>query len=292
MVEFETQVYHKEGTSIIGAEVIVIAETGERIDTLQIVSQTDFDELMERLGSLTEEFISFDDESPLAGMSIDEVLANSPQIAIINASQLGGRYASDYSLVGHKHTLSNITDAYNTDLSVSNMSPTVGAEITVTVTVTKTSNQPATNKPVVIFLNGASWKSGVTDENGVFSTTYTVENDNPFVLKTEQEKLVVQPQYKWTDITVPVGTLKVNPKLRLAEYYVNTTMNLTKGEYHFLNRENAIIPSGYRPARYQRVYASNEGYTHAGMKTNGTVWVRTNASTGSRNVSPVFLYRY
>ena len=43
MVEFETQVYRKEGGSIVGAEVIVIGEDGENIGSIVITSKTEYD---------------------------------------------------------------------------------------------------------------------------------------------------------------------------------------------------------------------------------------------------------
>lgn len=103
MVEFETQVYYKDGGSIVGAEVIVIGEAGEPISSLKITSQTEYDNLVSQLNNLSSNFVSFSENSAISGMSIEEILANTADTVNINAVTLGGLQSDRYSKIDHIH---------------------------------------------------------------------------------------------------------------------------------------------------------------------------------------------
>ena len=293
MVQFETQVYHKEGTDIVGAEVIVIAESGERIGTLQITSKTEFDELVAQLNNLTEEFISFDENSELAGMTIDDVLANTDGDININASKLGGYTANQYSRTNHTHNTSDISNLYNVDISSSNQNPNVDDSITLTVKVTNMSNQPVGSKNIVIYKNGSSWKTGTTNSSGIFTTNYTIESDADIVFKVENEKLIVSPKPYWATISTSIGTLLVCEKLRLADYFLSASVNLTADTKKYLNSNNAVIPSSYRPLHINREFAHDDLNSPKllGVDADGKVWAKS-SNGGTFGLTGYFMWHY
>ncbi len=248
MTKFETQVYHKEQDDLIGVEVLVKDEDGESIDSLQITSKTDFDNLMEEIDELPENFISFDENSELRGMTLDEVLANENNNIPINALTLGGSTANQYSKTDHAHVKASITDLYNVDISSSSQNPDVGDTITLTVKLTNMSAQPAGGKNIVIYKNGSSWKSGTTNGSGIFTTTYVVDSDDPIIFKVDNQKLIVAPNPYWKEISVSKGTLKVCEKLRLACYGLELeNISLTANVTYAVNNQEQIIPSQFVP---------------------------------------------
>lgn len=116
MVNFEAKVYRKAADGLCGVKVLVYDDLGEYIDSIQITNKLEFDELVARLDNLDETFVSFDDESSLSGLTIDEILTNSSESITINATTLSGLNADDFSKPGHNHN-----DLYFTETEVTNL---------------------------------------------------------------------------------------------------------------------------------------------------------------------------
>lgn len=294
MTKFETQVYHKEQDDLIGVEVLVKDEDGESIDSLQITSKTDFDNLMEEIDELPENFISFDENSELRGMTLDDVLSNENNNVPINALTLGGYTANQYSKTDHTHVKASITDLYNVDISSSSQNPDVGDTITLTVKLTNMSAQPAGGKNIVIYKNGSSWKSGTTNGSGIFTTTYVVDSDDPIIFKVDNQKLIVAPNPYWKQITVPVGTLKVCEKLRLASYELELeNVSLTENVTYAVNNQEQIIPSQFVPAVsiIRPCHTSMRYPKSMRLADSGRVFVYS-SSTGTSWVTGYFVWHY
>ena len=93
MVEFKTRVYHEENNKIIGAEVVVYSEEGDKIGNIQITSKKDFDDLISRIDGFDDMFVAKSD------------LQNSVNKLTINAATLDGYSSPDFALRNHSHNL-------------------------------------------------------------------------------------------------------------------------------------------------------------------------------------------
>ena len=210
MTSFETEVYNRSEDNVIGARVIVVADNGQTIDSIQVTNKTQFDELKNKLNTLNEDYIQFDEDSPLAGKSIDDILANTAEDAIINATKLGGFVSDSFAKAGHKHVKSEITDLYNYDISCSKYNLNLGSldnsdkQATVTVKVTNTNNSPVNNHQVLIYKNGSLWKTGRTNSNGQYTATYTAETEGIVTFQVNNQKVQCNVTYDtgWLDLTL------------------------------------------------------------------------------------------
>lgn len=176
MVNFETEIYHRQEDDVIGMKVMVIADSGQTIDSIHCINETDFLELESRLDTLNEEYVQFDEDSTLKGTTIDEILANASEIVTINATRLNGLQSDDFAKTNHTHLKQSITNLYDYNISLSKYNLDTEDSITVTVNVTDMNGSPINNHDVIIYKNGTFWKSGKTNINGTFSTNYTTDS--------------------------------------------------------------------------------------------------------------------
>lgn len=93
MVDFKTKVYYEDNDQVIGAEVIVYSEEGDRIGSIQITSKKDFDDLIDRINGFDDVFVGKSDlENLVSQLSID-------------AATLDGYSSPDFALRDHSHNL-------------------------------------------------------------------------------------------------------------------------------------------------------------------------------------------
>ena len=209
MTSFETEIYNRETDNVIGARVIVSADNGQTIDSIQVTNKTQFDELKGRLDTLNEDYTQFDEDSDLAGLTIDEILTNTDEVAKINATTLNGFKSDSFSKSGHTHLKKSITDLYNYDITASNYNMNLGSssnsdkQSTISVKVTNMNNSPVSNHQVILYKNGVLWKTGNTNINGVFSSVYTAETEGIVTFQVNNQKVQCNVKYDtgWVDIT-------------------------------------------------------------------------------------------
>ena len=104
MVTFQTaEIYNEDQDNIIGVKVKVSADNGQVIDEIQVTNKTELDELKAKLDSLGDDYVKFDDESQLSGMTIEQILTNISETININATELGGIQSDGYSKANHTH---------------------------------------------------------------------------------------------------------------------------------------------------------------------------------------------
>lgn len=209
MTSFETEVYNREDDNVIGARVIVVADNGQTIDSIQVTNKTQFDELKAKLDTLNEDYTQFDENSSLAGLTIDEILANTDEVATINATTLGGIQSDGFAKASHTHLKKSITDLYNYDITASNYNMNRGSDIlpdkqsTISVKVTNMNNTPVSGHQVIIYKNGTLWKTGTTNNQGIFSSVYTAETEGIVTFQVNNQKVQCNVKYDtgWVEIT-------------------------------------------------------------------------------------------
>lgn len=235
MVRFETQVYQREGNSIVGAEVIVLSDAGDRIRSIIITDETDYNELVERIEGLSEECVTFNDGSSLAGETIETILANLTESTTINATQLGGFQSDQYTKVGHTHTKNAITNLYNYDLSISDYNPNINSEVTITVKVTKQNNSSVPNTNIILKKDGETWKTGTTNSNGVYTAKFTPTEVGLVTFAVQNQKVQLLAKDTWKTIYSGNNIILQNKEDKVRLFYDNSSPTSLTGSWKDLH---------------------------------------------------------
>lgn len=91
MVEFKSKIYYEEDNQIIGAEITVYSEEGDRIDSIKVTNEEDYNSLVNQLQTLSEDFVSIDNlQSEINKLNID-------------ANTLKGSSPADFARHDHTH---------------------------------------------------------------------------------------------------------------------------------------------------------------------------------------------
>ena len=293
MVSFETEVYNKQEEDIIGVKVIVVADNGQTIESIRCVNEDDFNDLKAELDVLDEEYVKFSDGSSLAGSTIEQILANATETATINATALGGFQSDAFSKTNHTHVKSAITDLYTYDLTLSSYTAQKGDQITITTTVLKSNNSPVNKHSVILYKNGTLWKTGKTNSQGVFTTTYTADTGGlvTFQVNTTKAQCFVNA---WEQVSITPGqmTFHVNESLRLAELKVtntNAAFRPVDSSPHYPN----AIPEQYRPPN--QIFSLTY-YTKGRIEvdSSGSIYFTTseNSTQSGKNASCTLIWHY
>lgn len=96
MVTFKTKVYKVEEEDVIGAEVTIYSEAGDKIKEIYITSAEALNELENRLTDL--------ENRPVNQQQVTEIINN----LAVNATTLEGQPASDFAASGHTHNYAPI----------------------------------------------------------------------------------------------------------------------------------------------------------------------------------------
>ena len=128
---------------------------------------------------------------------------------------------ADISDFSHSHSKSEITDEYIYDLSLSNYNPNVAKSQSITLTV-KVSTQrgiPVNNSDVIVYKNGELYRTGKTNSNGLFTTTFTPVNEGLTSFTVNNHVIQCNCIYDtgWVDITTFQSAIFRNdtPKLQV-----------------------------------------------------------------------------
>lgn len=264
MTNFETEVYNREDGNVIGARVIVSANDGQTIDSIQVTNKTQFDELKSKLDTLNEDYVQFEDGSDLKGSSLDTILQNSNEQVNINATNLNGFQSDSFAKTNHAHKKANISDLYNYDISLGSYNLEPNGSCIVTVTVTNASNTPVKNHEVIIYKNNQSWRTGKTNQNGIYSTTFLAESSGrgivTFAVNNQKVQCNIRDDTGWIDLPLNTAIVKEYSEGRRPKYRVigkvveirgavtpkkKITFDESKG-----NNVVAYIPQQYAPAHY------------------------------------------
>lgn len=198
---FKTEVYEREGNSIIGAEVIVYSGEEEITDII-LVNKTDLDELEERLDNLGVEYVKFSPESDIAGQSIETILENVNENVVINATALNGLQSDRFAKVSHQHTVNDLTNLLNYEISCDKYNMKLGETLTVTVKVTK-ANGASAGARNIIFNNNGALQTVRTNNNGIYTINITPQEGGMYTFGVSNQKiqvLVTPLKEEWTMI--------------------------------------------------------------------------------------------
>lgn len=97
MVTFKCNIYNEEDETgkIIGAEIIIYNSSNDNIATIEIVDAEKLAELEAKLDALDSTYLTYDE--------VMEILANSSETNIINATLLNGFASDDFAKKNHTH---------------------------------------------------------------------------------------------------------------------------------------------------------------------------------------------
>lgn len=173
MVDFKTRIFNEDDGQIIGAEVLVYSDNGNKIGTIDIADATTLNELKQQLQLI--------DETYFTEERLKSILANQYEDTSINATKLNGFVSSEfakvsqlnnYALSNHTHVKANITNLYDYGITATNYNPNIDTDINIIVTVRDSRGNLAIGQPVEILKNNESWKIGTTNSLGQFVATY------------------------------------------------------------------------------------------------------------------------
>lgn len=92
MVDYKSKIYTEEEGHIQGIEITIFSEEGDKIKTLQVVTEEDYNNLQEQLKDLGEVYVKFS--------NLEDALTT----VTVNANTFEGLSVSSFSKVGHNHT--------------------------------------------------------------------------------------------------------------------------------------------------------------------------------------------
>lgn len=229
MVTFKANVYHEDNDNLIGAEVIVY--DGETpIDSICITPRSSYVELREEIYNLSSHFVSFCENSELSGQTIEDILSNSENEIIINASLLNGHSADYYAKA------SQISDLYNYDISLSSYNIVVGDNpetVTVTVKVTNSAGAAVSNQQVSLSIDGNNYP-GTTNANGKFSMNYSISEGGLHTFSVKNQKVQLLAKDTWKTLYSNNNITLQNKEDKMRLFYTDWDDVLVTGSWKTL----------------------------------------------------------
>lgn len=291
MTQFESKVYKKVDDNIIGAEVIVKADDGEDIDSIKIVNKTEFDEIKAELDVLDETYVQFEEDSPWAGNTIDDLLANTEESVPINATTLSGYQSDAFSKTNHTHTKNKITDLYNYDISLNKNNVPTGESVTVTVKVTDQSGNPVSGHTVSISRNNNVVSTPTTNSSG--KATYSAVHSSPGLVTfgVRNQKVQLNVVDSWQNVSsadCTIGSLKILESLKLAQWQIDTSVNIPTAN---TPREIGSLSTDYAPEVVVRGDVHNSNRTLVNIMPNGKIEI-SSPNTGTRMAQGTIIWKY
>ena len=95
MVTFNTNVINKSPDEIMGCEVTIYSESGDKIESIHIADEKGFKELQEKINNLEGDFVTVS--------SLSTTLKNEENSEAINAGLLNGKKSDYYATRDHTH---------------------------------------------------------------------------------------------------------------------------------------------------------------------------------------------
>lgn len=249
MVDFQARVFNEDDGKIIGAEITVYSDSGDKLGTIDIADAETLEEMQEQLASI--------DETYFTEERLQEILENISENTTINATKLNGFLSSDfakvsqlssYAPVSHTHSKSQITDLYDYQISASSYNVNIDSNVNIIVKVTnRATGQPVVGVTVPVLKNNSTWQSGITGVNGTFSLSYTADTWGltTFSANTSIIQIMVAGfKLVQSNITYKLYVDESIRTCKVTAYRQNAT--ITNGDS--FNYNDFVIPEKYRPS--------------------------------------------
>ena len=227
MVDFDTRIFSEQGGQVIGCEVTVYSDQGDKIGNIVVTDAASITELQQRLAVI--------DETYFTEERLQTILTNSQETTNINATSLNGFVSSDfakvnqlsnYAPVSHNHSVRQITGLYDYQITASKYNVDIDTDVTITVKVTnRATGQPMVGVNVPVLKNNQSWKSGTTGVNGTFSLTYTADTWGLVMFSTNTINTQINVGGWRVAIDDGIYYLKYNDKLVFARISYERSVN-------------------------------------------------------------------
>jgi hypothetical protein len=106
MVNYKTRIFFEKDTNSLGADVFIYSDEGDLIDTILITTESKYNELAEQIQNIDATYIDM--------AELTEVLKNTQNELVINATTFGGLTVNDFSQTGHTHSGYAVTNHAST----------------------------------------------------------------------------------------------------------------------------------------------------------------------------------
>ena len=288
MVQFNTRVYTEQEGQIIGAEVTVYSDSGDKIGVIDVADATTLNELKAQLAVI--------DETYFTEERLQAILANINENTPINATSLNGFISSDfakvsqlssYAPVSHNHTKNQITDLYNYQITASKYNVNIDTDVTITVKVTNQLGNPVVGVTVPVLKDNQAWKSGTTGVNGTFSLTYTADTWGLVMFSANNSNLQINVT-GWKLITSNINYEINCLNNKIVEYIIHSSSSVSAtGTVKVLD---GWIPNGYIPPNNITSVVSH-GQIIITCRVDGGVGYRTLSGTVNSKLNATFYWR-
>lgn len=246
MVDFNTRIFNEDDGKIIGAEITVYSDSGNKIGSISVADATTLAEMQAQLAVIDETYFT---EERLAA-----ILSNINESQEINATKLSGFLSSDFAKVSqlsnyaplnHNHSVSQITGLYDYQITASSYNVDIDSDVTITVKVTnRATGQPVVGVNVPVLKNNETWQSGTTGVNGTFSLTYTADTWGLVMFSVNNNSILISV-VGWKQVIArdnsKIVVYKNNNQIKVT---FNGTFTVVNGSGDIIM---ATIPTEYAP---------------------------------------------
>lgn len=246
MVDFDTRIFSEDDGKIIGAEVTVYSDSGNKLGSISVADAETLQEMQAQLAVIDETYFTED--------RLATILLNQSESTPINATKLGGLASSsfakvsqlsNYAPVNHNHSVSQITNLYDYQIYASSYNVNIDSSVTITVKVTnRATGRPVVGVTVPVLKNNQTWQSGTTGVNGTFSLSYTCDSWGltTFSANTAQTQINIKG---WKQINTGIFDFSVNGHLARLIFKINDESTPVKPTFEEFG--GYVIPQQYRP---------------------------------------------
>lgn len=245
MVDFNTRIFSEDDGKIIGAEITVYSDSGNKIGNISVADAETLEEMQAQLAIIDETYFT---EERLAA-----ILSNINESQEINATKLSGFLSSDFAKVSqlsnyaplsHNHSVSQITGLYDYQITASSYNVDIDTDVTITVKVTnRATGQPVVGVNVPVLKDNQTWQSGTTSVNGTFSLTYTADTWGLVMFSTKTHNTSINVTGWKRVVNQADGRIQVYCDGETCQFSCQGNMSILANA----STEFAPIPSQYAP---------------------------------------------